>query len=685
MKTYLKCLFGLVFLYPTPSFSTANSDFSTPVICNNASFHMLVASAEVRFSPAQDSGIGAYFVPMLAYFRQSCTREQQILLADVQRLKKRLEKPGADQAALSQQIAARQADYAALYKIADHYETYDGAIWKMAELLAENAPDGVYDETALELIRKGRIDEARAVLREPAKGDDCDTVAVLRTIQRYLLDANLAQLQLKWDEATRNYERAIAADSTEPFSHTVFATFLNYRGDHAGALRHNQIYLGLDISERNKAVCLNNLALSLYALNDLPAAEKALAESMRISERLAQQDTAKNLHDLARATSNSTILLREKGNMAAVEKILMKNLDINRQLYASDPQQYAPTLARTFDRLCALYFEVQNLEALEKACAEHLSLCRQLANDNPAAFEPDLAAALNRKAIVLRIKGEINASENVFFKSIALYRSLSAANPLLYERELASRLVDLSYLYLDKGELATQEKLLAEALALNTRLAEIAPAAGSPKTAFLTMMTAIVNMEAGKMVQAENLLEKAYTLACQSLESPVSQQVKTDVELQLARLAVAPLEKELETAEGTAGLIAVYRKMAAVWENEAKKYPDNTALQERITQTYIDISWYQLLEENFEEAELSARRGLESVPDEPALRCNLAHALLFQGKYAEAVAIYTALKDVEDGEGRPYGMVCTDELVTFRESGITHPDTKKIITLLGGE
>ena len=60
---------------------------------------------------------------------------------------------------------------------------------------------------------------------------------------------------------------------------------------------------------------------------------------------------------------------------------------------------------------------------------------------------------------------------------------------------------------------------------------------------------------------------------------------------------------------------------------------------------YKSKSWHLLIQKEYEEAEWAARKGIDLNKDLRRIYGNLAHALLFQGKYEAAKAIYLELKD----------------------------------------
>ena len=61
---------------------------------------------------------------------------------------------------------------------------------------------------------------------------------------------------------------------------------------------------------------------------------------------------------------------------------------------------------------------------------------------------------------------------------------------------------------------------------------------------------------------------------------------------------------------------------------------------------------------------------------------NLAHALLFQGHYDEAIAIYRQYWDKPLNE-KTFGQITLEDFATFDKAGLSHPDLSRIKRALG--
>jgi tetratricopeptide (TPR) repeat protein len=106
--------------------------------------------------------------------------------------------------------------------------------------------------------------------------------------------------------------------------------------------------------------------------------------------------------------------------------------------------------------------------------------------------------------------------------------------------------------------------------------------------------------------------------------------------------------------------------------------------RQMVATLYGNLSWYYLFERQFVQAEKAARKALELDSTQQWVNTNLAHALLFQGKFDEAKKIYLSMKDkvYEEDETKKYKDIFLADLKELEEAGITNKDVEKIRKLL---
>jgi hypothetical protein len=73
---------------------------------------------------------------------------------------------------------------------------------------------------------------------------------------------------------------------------------------------------------------------------------------------------------------------------------------------------------------------------------------------------------------------------------------------------------------------------------------------------------------------------------------------------------------------------------------------------------------------------------LETDPAQTWIRTNLAHALLFQGRYEDARIIYETYKDERLNSKQTFRDAVLEDFGIFRAKKLTHPDMAKIERLM---
>jgi tetratricopeptide (TPR) repeat protein len=96
------------------------------------------------------------------------------------------------------------------------------------------------------------------------------------------------------------------------------------------------------------------------------------------------------------------------------------------------------------------------------------------------------------------------------------------------------------------------------------------------------------------------------------------------------------------------------------------------------------LAWYQMLANKGTAAEASARQALQFTPDSTMVNINLAHALLLNGKRAEAEAIYKAMRPLKGADGRSLRDVILEDFDAMEAAGLNTPAIGELRETLGG-
>ena len=97
------------------------------------------------------------------------------------------------------------------------------------------------------------------------------------------------------------------------------------------------------------------------------------------------------------------------------------------------------------------------------------------------------------------------------------------------------------------------------------------------------------------------------------------------------------------------------------------------------------LAWYQMLTKDGPGAEASARQSLELDPSNTMVKVNLAHALLVNGKLAEAKAIYKAERHATTSDGRSVRDVILKDFDTMEAAGVRNESIGALRKELGGK
>jgi tetratricopeptide (TPR) repeat protein len=119
-------------------------------------------------------------------------------------------------------------------------------------------------------------------------------------------------------------------------------------------------------------------------------------------------------------------------------------------------------------------------------------------------------------------------------------------------------------------------------------------------------------------------------------------------------------------------------------------YPnENTHLV--MIHNYGNLAWFYLLNKEYAKSESATRSAIEIARKKNTeesqfswVYTNLAHSLLFQGKFEESKKIYMEWKDVvyPQDTTKTFKYFFLKDLDEFKQAGITHPDVEKIRELL---
>ena len=96
-----------------------------------------------------------------------------------------------------------------------------------------------------------------------------------------------------------------------------------------------------------------------------------------------------------------------------------------------------------------------------------------------------------------------------------------------------------------------------------------------------------------------------------------------------------------------------------------------------------NLAFNRILVAQYAEALRDAREALKLDPSRTWIRTNEAHALLFLGRFEEALAIYSKFKDERINPSMSFRDAVLSDFARFKKAGLSHADMEKIEKLFG--
>jgi len=392
---------------------------------------------------------------------------------------------------------------------------------------------------------------------------------------------------------------------------------------------HPQVY-AYDVAQT-----LNNLAVLYDDTKRFAESEEMHNDALEIRRGLAQQDPHRYEFVLAQSLNNLGSLYYNTKRLPESEQMYKEALIIFQRLTQQNPQAFESTLATTLYNLATLYFETKRFKESETLYKEALEIQRRLAQQNPQTYEPDLTKMLSNLANLYSNTQRIKDSEAIYKEALEIQRRLAQQNPQVYESDLANTLHNLANLYSDTQRFMESEAMYQEALDIYHRLVQTKPRAYEPDVAQTQYNMGLLKVE-----------QKLYTDAISFFENALN------IYRPLAKVDSAQQQWYTSSLYYLSQLYPVVKKYSAAYRINKewlpilkKMYEENPdEVRSNYAESVGNQSWYALFMKQYAESEQLAREGLAVDSTQHFIYSNLAAALLFQGKYAEAEKIYREYK-----------------------------------------
>ncbi len=530
-------------------------------------------------------------------------------------------------------------------------------------------------------------------------------------IKKKFLDGELAELQNKYDEAERLYTEGVNLDSTNVDNLWALAAFLHAQNEILKAIQYYKLalslskdddligtfcmYLGVAYSDINKmpesekyylqsldiyarlsksnpqefepdlALTAMNLGNYYKTVNKMPESEKYYLQSLDIFARLSKSNPQEFEPDLARTAMNLGLYYATVNKMTEAEKYYLQSLNIYARLSKSNPQQFEPDLARTAMNLGVYHQTINKMPEAEKYYLQSLDIYARLSKSNPQQFEPYLATTAMNLGAYYQTINKMPKAETYYLKALDIYARLSKSNPQQFEPDLALTLMNLGDYYSDiNNKLSEAKQYYQQSLDIYERLAKSNPQQFEPNLALILNNYGYFNVVNKQYDKAQALLSRALALRQKALQNS-----QTYILVEYSRVFnnLHSLSKSFVEGKKESKAIEIQTDLAKSLEILVGIIKDSPAEAAKL---YGDLSQCKLFARQYAAAEQSARHGLSLDPSQTWINVNLAHALLFQNKDAEAKKIYDALKIQKYTDGRSYRDVLAEDYNALEKMGL---------------
>jgi tetratricopeptide (TPR) repeat protein len=499
------------------------------------------------------------------------------------------------------------------------------------------------------------------------------------------LKADLHKTHFQFDSADYSFKELIRLDSFNIKYLSEYAFFFHWQNQHDKALAYYTKVLRILVGQRkvnpqtdgvDVAATEVKLGDLYYAKNEFVKAEEAYQEALEITKRLANVNPQTYEPYVAMTQNSLGRLYAAQNNAVKAEEAYQEAVEIRKHLAKVNPQTDEQYVAETLNNLGNLYSTENgaknDLVKAEEAYLEALEIRKRLAKVNPQTYEPDVAMTQNNLGILYKAKNEFVKAEDAYQEAREIYKSLAKFNPQRYERFVAAIQSNLGVFYSDKKDFVKAEEACQEALEITKRLANVNPQTYDP-------VVALIQNNLGNLYKAKNDFVKAEEAYQEALE----------IRKRLAKVNPQTHESYLADTQDNLGVLysekndfrraeAATLEALEIYKRLIKDSPANLKLVQLLASCYGRRSWYLLFASKFKEAEQSARTGLEVAPTNIWIKAKLAHSLILQGKYEEALKVYQELKTLKKEEGKSYSEICLKDLDALEKAGVTHKDVTKI-------
>ncbi|MDR1601177.1 MAG: tetratricopeptide repeat protein [Tannerella sp.] len=532
-----------------------------------------------------------------------------------------------------------------------------------------------------------KVQEAARQLEAAAKTAEQQQVEKINElIKDVMLRAQTAKAQNNHAEAEKCYLEAVNADSLNYNNIFEFAGYLYEIHEYAKAEKYYQ-YLLQHYEKLAKADpkvylpdlagILNNIGNNYSDQHEYSQAEAYYLRCLEIYEQISQENPKVYLPDLAMILNNIGSNYKDQHEYSQAEAYFLRCLEIREQMSQENPKVYLPDLATILNGIGINYnaqHEYSQAEAYSLRCLE---IQEQLAQENPKVYLPYLAMILNNIGVNYSTQHEYSQAETYYLRCLEIQEQMSQENPKVYLPDLATMLNHIGGNYNDQHEYSQAEAYFLRCLGIMEQLSQENPKVYLPGLAWI-----LNSIGANYNDQHEYSQAKEYFLKCIKIREPLYNDNPAVYAVDFYNILynLARTCSQLEDYPSAIQYLSYSVELLDRHQEQFQQY------NSKLTFACGSLSWYYLFTQEYPLSEQSARKGLDADPSQVWIKTNLAHALLFQSRFAEAETIYQELSQTIYKNNETFTQALLDDFDALEKAGAIpeerKQDVEKIRTML---
>ena len=447
-----------------------------------------------------------------------------------------------------------------------------------------------------------------------------------------------------------------------------------------------ELYTDYDVYKQMKSLTLNNLALSYLEQGKYDESESFFNSALELRRELFDESDDDSARDLAWTLNNIGELQERRGNYEESLAFFEESYQIRKKLSLKNPDAYNPDLLLTSSNLCWAYFKNNMLDEGVRIAKEAIGVYHSLCANCPKLYSYELNNMVDLYAEQLSGTNLVDEIEQLYLSEISFWEGVHKTNPEInvkrnyidskkrladhffdkqqydnaerYYRQIddffrqispsdSLELISLftntlekkANLFIEKQDMDRADSLFSIVIENRRRFVDSIPnlrIVNSYIFANSLYDYGILKFKRKHYTEAISLLNEAASIyECYKDTLPALADHLIDVKYYLCALNAETGNYIHANDEGLVVLPVYKDKFLANEDSYQMKYAILLG----------NMSHIAICLKDCEKGEKYALEGLEVAPTLHFIYTNLAAALLFQGKYAEAETIYRQYKD----------------------------------------